>query len=112
MPLVKGKTITTADEWVKSVSEFASANVLDTTLGGETAKKILSTSPEKTLTVGTIFDNLLWYIEGTSSDPYWSNTQSTIVDSFKFKPTASPTKTKTTVQDNSGGGVDEEEVLE
>lgn len=113
LPVVNGRTIKTPDEWVKSVPEFASANVLDTTLGGEEAKKILTNSKEKMLTIGMVFDDLLWYIEGSiDDDKYWSEVEDVIVDSFKFKPTQTSTKTSVTSGDSSAGGVDEEEVLE
>ena len=112
--IVWGKDTTAADvsAWVKTEKSFREASIVDTTLGGQPAKKILISSPTKKVIVGTIFDEILWFIEVDSGeDDYWQKTLDTIAGSFKFIPLAG---------EASGGdegfveevAVDEEEVIE
>lgn len=116
LPVVKGKAITDVDAWIESELEFKDANILSTNLGDELAKKILISSPKSKLVLGTIYDNVLWYIEGTYGDSeYWKTAFETISGSFKFKPLPSAAKAATAPIEDSGadvGPVDEEEVLE
>lgn len=94
--------VTTLDSWVKKL--YPGATILDTKLGGEPAKKILTTTPVKMLTVGAISDNLLFSVEGTLTDSeYWSRVHDTVTGSFAFTP-ASTTAV--------GESVDEEEVVQ
>lgn len=78
--------VTTLEEWIESDEGLTGANVIDTTLGEEPAKKIMVTSAQKVV-VGAIYDDVLWYIEGefVESD-FWSDTFETITSSFSFKP--------------------------
>ncbi len=101
--------------WGKKMSTPSSAISFDTSLAGQSAQKILVSGPEKTVTVGVVYDGVLWYIEAKLTDEsYWQGVYDTIVQSFVFKPLASE-------QGQAGGGapaatydtaVDEEEVLE
>ena len=107
-----GLPVTTLDSWVKQF--YPDATTLDTKLGGEPAKKILSTAPVKMLTVGTISDNLLFYVEGTLTDSdYWTRVEDTITGNFAFTDGSSAA---TTTQGNSNASsadaVDEEEVIQ
>jgi hypothetical protein len=100
-----------AASWVKKEKTFTGANILDTTLGGEPGKKVLLTTPMNKLFVGTVYDDLLWYIETTPEDSeYWNKVHDTILSSYAF-----PTLTSDSQGAGSGGGqeeVDEEEVVE
>lgn len=101
--------------WGKKMSTPSSAISFETSLAGQSAQKILVSGPEKKVTVGVVYDGLLWYIEAKLTDEsYWQGVYDTIVQSFTFKPLASE-------QGQAGGGVpaaandsavEEEEVLE
>lgn len=100
--------VTDTASWGKKASAPASAISFDTSLAGQSAQKILVSSPEKIVSVGVIYDGVLWYIEAKLTDePYWQSVYDAVTNSFAFKPL--PTQ--------SGGGesmdaVDEEEILE
>jgi hypothetical protein len=110
----KDTTASDVKAWVKTEKTYQNANIIDTTLGGQPAKKVvLSTSPKKIIT-GVIYDELLFIVEGTVGDNTdWNNEYQKITDNFQFKPTESSTA-------NEGGnassdvdiGADEEETLE
>jgi hypothetical protein len=101
--------VSTLDSWVKKI--YPTATSIDTTLGGEPAKKILVSVPIKMLTVGTISENLLFLVEGTLTDnEYWSGVHKTITDSFAFTPDTSSTSSNTSAGDESA--VDEQEVVQ
>lgn len=105
--IVWAKDTTAADvtAWVKTEKTFTNASIVDTTLGGKPAKKIFLSG--KNVTVGTIFDGIVWYIEA-GEDEYWQRTLDTIARSFTFTP----------LPGESGGSsyeevaVDEEEFIE
>ena len=94
--------------WIKLEKSFAGGTVIDSTLGGEPAKKV---SVGETLTIGTISENLLFSVEATLTDKeYWSGVFDTVSGSFAFvseESSAGP-------QGSAGGGedVDEEEIVE
>lgn len=91
--------------WIKKDKRFVGASILDTTLGGKSAKKILISDPTKTIIVGAIDSDVLVTVEGEfTGNDYWSKVHQGIVDSFTFS-SAAPSG-------NSGGSVDEEEVLQ
>lgn len=97
--------------WTK-LSSFAGASVIDTTLGGEPAKKILASAPVKMLSVGTISDNLLFNVEATLTDnEYWAGVHDTIVGSFVFTD-ASDSAPSSGGAAPAGEAADEEEILE
>lgn len=102
------KGVTTLDSWVKK--SFTGATSLDTTLGGEPAKKILTSAPYKMLTVGAISDNLLFSVEGTLTDSeYWTRVHDEITGSFAFTQDAPSSAAPST---GGGGDIDEEEVVQ
>lgn len=116
--IVWAKDTTAADvkAWVKTEKEFKNASPIDTTLGGQPAKKIMLSDPQKKIIIGTVYDGLLFTIEETSDDTSaWNNEFTKLSDSFTFKPTESNQSTGTTVSDDSESSnevVDEEEILE
>ena len=96
--------VTTLDSWIKK--KYSGATVIDTTLGGEPAKKILISTPSAKLIVGAVSDGLLFYVEGTLTDkPYWQTVEDAIVKSFAFTPDPSASS-------GQAESVDEEEVVQ
>lgn len=121
----KGNVVTTAVEWIESDARFNSASILDTTLGGKSAKKILLRIPQKMVIVGILNDGLLFTIEGDLVDTdYWTPLHAGIADSFQFttprdgqtmsQPAAGKSTQTVGAEPESGGeeAVDEEEILE
>lgn len=108
------KGITDTASWGKKAATPSSAISFETMLAGQSAQKILVSSPEKIVTVGTVYDGVLWYIEAKLTDePYWQSMYDGVVQTFTFKPIASQAASGAAA--NSGVGqsaVDEEEVLE
>lgn len=109
--IVWGKDTIVADvaAWVKTEKAFRDGSIVDTTLGGQPAKKILLSTPTNKIIIGTIFDELLWYVEVEPGEgDYWKKTFDTLVQSFTFTPLP--------VESDSSGyddvAVDEEEVVE
>jgi len=101
------------EAWVKTERSFRDASVIDTTLGGQPAKKIFLSSPTKKRIVGTIFDEILWYIEGEPGEgDFWQHTFDTIVTSFTFTPPPGESTDTGASEAVSEETVDEEEVVE
>jgi hypothetical protein len=107
----KGKTLNTIADWLKFDPKFLNASSIDTTLGGQNAKKISMPATKIQLTA-TIYDDLLFYIEGSSMSAEMAKNYDNIAGSFEFKPL--PTAASSENQDNSNEqqSVDEEEVVE
>ena len=103
--IVWAKDTTAADTaaWVKAEAQFKGANVLETTLAGLPARKILLTTPTKMLIVGTVSDNIVFSVVSTLADEtFWSGVQTKMTDSFAFKPATG----------NSSGGVSDEQPVD
>lgn len=105
------KGVSSAQTWVDKDIELSKANVLDTTLGEKEGKKVIVGSDK--IIVGTVYDDVLWYIEGNfeQNNDYWKSTFNAIVDNFTFKPL--PGEESDSI--DSGPveiSVDEEEVVE
>lgn len=112
-PLLRNKPVVTVTEWVESQAKFAGANTLDSTLGGEPAKKIIVTTPPS-LYIGAVYDGLVFYIEGMyDQSDFWSEAQQTIADSFVFVPLdGSGHADSVSAADPYTEVVDEEEVIQ
>lgn len=112
LPLGNKKTpITTVDEWVANDKTLSSGNIVDTTLGDKTAKKVLLNGLDDLLITGVVYDDLLWLVEGQYRDKvYWSAVYKTVTDNFTFKLSLNTNQTG----ENSANDtpVDEEEVVE
>jgi len=108
------KGVTDTDTWGKKAATPSSAISFDTTLGSQSAQKILVSQPVKTVTTGVVYDGVLWYVEATlTDDAYWQSVYDKIVQSFTFKPLPAQAVDGGASDDTAGGGgVDEEEVLE
>ncbi len=101
------KGVTTLNTWVNKF--YPTAASIDSTLGGETAKKILVSSPSAKFIVGTISEGLLFYVDGTLMDKaYWQTVEEGIVQTFTFTPDT-PSAGSGQAADNA---VDEEEVVQ
>ncbi len=109
--------VTDVVSWVKKDAQLAKGVSLDTSLGGSVAEKILVTTPERRMVIGTVYDGLLFYVESTLSDEtYWEAAINTVSGSFVFKPTETSGQSAPAASPDSAGSedgeVDEEEVLE
>lgn len=102
------------DGWVKSDPMLGGGVIVDSTLGGQAAKKILVTAPTKMLTIGAISDSLLFSVEGTLTDSaYWEQVQDTIVKSFAFTDTTSVASAPGVQSGgDTGSAADEQEILQ
>ncbi len=99
--------------WMKKDQRFVGGSILDTTLGGKPAKKILISDPVKTVIVGAIDTDVLVTVGGELTDSdYWSKVHQGIVDSFAFTSAGTKSSAPAESSSDSGGGVEEEEVLE
>lgn len=103
------KGINDTNAWGKRTATPSSAISFDTTLGDKPAQKILISRPQKMVTVGVVYDGVLWYIEANLDDePYWQFVYDILVGSFAFAPlsTAVPGGAAPDI------AIDEEEILE
>jgi len=93
---VKDTNAEDIEDWIKK-EKITSA--IDSTLGGEPAKKVLSNETDQKLTLTTIRGGYLYQIEvNDKGENYWNKIFEIIAPSFTF---VSPTKEKT---ESSGGG--------
>ena len=102
------------DEWTKEDKELVGGNVLDATLGGKPAKKVLSADGE-TITIGAIDEAILFKIQATAySNQTIKGIFDQIVSSFAFVyPTPAAGQNSPASSGSSGGDViEEEEVVE
>lgn len=70
------------DDWIKQAKI---QGAIDSLLGGEPAKKVLTTSEPKKLTISAIRDGYLYQIETDLSDlDFWNKAYNTVSSTFKF----------------------------
>lgn len=115
--IVWAKDTTAVDlaAWVKTEKVFQGANVIDTTLAGQPAKKIMMENPVKTTITGTISDGIVFTVEGKIADQtFWMPEYDRIINSFQFKQSGQAGNSVNNSGDNSGDteSVDEEETLQ
>jgi hypothetical protein len=111
--IVWAKDTTAVDTaaWVSTTAEYQGANIMDSTMGGQSAKKIIISTPAKKMITGTVYDELLWTIEGNfENSDFWTKIYNTVLDSYQFTPLED-------AAGNTGNDViqesfDEEEVLQ
>lgn len=105
----------TLDEWTKKDKELAGGNVLEVTLGGKPAKKVLSADGE-TITIGVIDSGILFKIQATAySNSTIKGIFDQVVSTFKFvnpTPAASSGKPAASSGTSEGDVIEEEEVVE
>lgn len=112
---VKDTSSADVNAWVKTEKAFSGGNIIDSTLGGEPAKKVLLQEPLPKIFTGSIYDELLFMIEADLADrEYWQNVHDGIVTSFTFIPLDGEQPAQAAAPDESYEeyAVDEEEVLE
>lgn len=99
--------VTDALSWVKSDPRFLGASILDTEMGGQSAKKVIVPVTPQVLVVGAVYDSIVWSVEATLEEPeFWTNTLTTVANSFTF------VTSKSEVVGTDDAPVDEEEVVE
>lgn len=99
--------VTDVTSWVKGDTRFVGASILDTEMGGQPAKKIITAGTSNILVVGAVYDNIVWSVEATLGEPeFWTRVLTSITNSFTFVTS----KSDVTATDNAP--VDEEEVVE
>ncbi|MEK7592020.1 MAG: hypothetical protein AAB508_01345 [Patescibacteria group bacterium] len=102
--------------WIKKEKRFTDAPVLDTTLGGESAKKILLNSPKKMVIVGALFDGMLVTVESDLDEAgEWQKRHDSVVSNFVFgekKPENSSVSASDSSFEGSDVSIDEEETVE
>jgi len=99
--------------WTAKDVSLQGSSIIDSTLGGKPAKKIVLTTPVKKMIIGTIDDQILFTIEVElqEGDTFWQDVYTTIVESFTFIPFDTP-QVNSDINEDSGSSFDEEEVLE
>lgn len=110
-----GKGVSDMESWVKNERRFIGAAVLDTEFGGKPGKKVMIEGVTRMAVTGTVFDSIVWTVEAKLEDAeYWSNTQSTIVNSFAFAAPKAPVSESSSEPVSAAEDVaaDEEEIIE
>ena len=115
---VKDTTYKEIADWVKKENSAGSAQVFDSELGGNPAKKLALNNPQKLVTA-TLDGNAIVLIEVYPQDSWWNETYNQILKSFEFIPLqgeeiSAPAKVSgSSGQTSEGGIIDEgEEVVE
>jgi hypothetical protein len=98
--------------WVSGQKRFSKTSTMDTALGGQPAIKINGTQTTGIMTIGAVYDGLIFSIEAYASESATLAAEfEKISDSFVFKPL----ETDQTVQqstEETGTSYDEEETVE
>jgi hypothetical protein len=111
--------VTTTASWVTKDASLSAGLLFDTTLGGQPAKQIIITSPQKREVTGAVYDGALFYIETfPGTDTYWKDIATDLTKSFAFQPVQDSSAASSQGAAASSGSadgepaVDEEEVLQ
>jgi hypothetical protein len=107
----KDTTAGTVDAWLTANREFSAGSSIDTTLGGNPAKKILLESPKRII-VAALDADVVVTVEALLSDPYWSSVTDSLVEAFAFVPLPAEEESPAGAEAGGAGTYDEEEVLE
>lgn len=108
--------VSDAASWIKKDKQLAVGVAMDTTLGGEKAVQVTHATPAR-ITVGTVYDDVLWYIEVIPDDVvYWKSVFDRVTGSFAFVPMSDAPSGASSVGEAEDGAyeeaVDEEEIIE
>lgn len=108
---VQDAPVNNLDAWVKLQK---GENVVDTTLAGEKAKKLLVVSDSKKTVITTLKDGYLYEIEVYAEDPYWDYVYDIVSQSFTIGKLNSKADTQLNNDADISSNSDavEEEVLE
>jgi len=92
----KDTTATTIAQWLKSEKGLKDTTSIDTTLGGNEAKKIIVKEPKKKQITATLDEDIVVIVETELDDEeFWQRVNDTIVGSFSFS---------TSKKDETAGG--------
>ena len=97
--------------WVKAEKSLSGGTVFDTSLAGISGKKVLLTTPKKTVVSGIVDEGVVFYVEGVfDSSEYWTKAYDAITSSFSFSSAKqnAPPQAGAAAED----AVDEEEIIE
>jgi hypothetical protein len=107
----KDTTAASIDDWAKQIKV---ANSLDSTLGGEPAKIILTSEGNEQITLTGIHGGYLYQVEVNPRDSdYWNQVFNTVTSTYKFTGQIENTQDDSkTAQPPADSGSDDEEVVE
>lgn len=105
------------DEWA---AQEDAKGFIDTSLGGEKAKKILTSGETQKLATSTVYGGYLYQIEADLTDSdYWNKIYNTVSSSFRFIPAGdrvngrnTPQQVETGPDSGQGDTTEGEEVIE
>jgi hypothetical protein len=81
----KDTTATTIAQWLKNEKSLKDAVSIDTTLGGNEAKKVMVKEPKKKQITATLDEDIVVIVETELDDEeFWKNVNDTIVGSLSF----------------------------
>ncbi len=110
----KDTNATSIDNWAKKND---AEGAIDTALGDEKAKKILTTDPSQKIITSALHSGYLYQVEGEMGDDYWKKVYGDVLASYKFI-TAKPAKNTESAEDSSTSSndsqtsYDEEETIQ
>jgi hypothetical protein len=105
-------TAQTLPVWISGQKRFQKTSTMDTTLGGQPAIKINGAQTSGIMTIGALYDGLVFYIDKNGSgSAFLSDEFDKIADSFVFKPTEETQNDQQTIGGNETV-FDEEETVE
>lgn len=103
----------TLADWLKKDKTVAGASALDTTWGGQPAKKVMvggDASGGGRIVTAVIYDDMLWLLDGVpGKDDKFNQTYDSMLSGFKFYPLKTSAASGDTAADSGGG---DEEVVE
>ena len=100
--------------WFTNDKTISGASILDTTLGGEPAKKAVFPALPKKILTGAVYDGMHVYAELLPglSEAYWNEVYNTILADFRFTEGHTGSGIRQNQAAGSAASYDEEEVLE
>jgi len=111
----KDTTATTIAQWLKNEKSLEEATSIDTTLGGNEAKKIIVKEPKVKQITATLDEDIVVVVETELDDEeFWQNVNDTIVGSFRFSTTQKEGTSggASTTSEEPSAEADEEESVE
>lgn len=112
---MKDTTATTIAQWLKNEKSLASAVSVDTTLGGNEAKKVMVKEPKVKQITATLDEDVVVIVEANLEDEaYWQGVNDTILRSLSFNTSQTTTSAggDAGVQGEPAVAADEEETIE
>lgn len=105
-------SVADAASWVNKDKTLSAGVAQRASLGGEKAQRITLAAPTRTI-VGTVYDELLWYIDVMPTDEaYWNGVFERVHTSFAFTQVTSEESTGQSDPGAVEAPVDEEEIVE